>query len=323
MSASIDTSVEASVEVPSARLRQAMAEVSARMEDVLGLILPPISEPEAPLFEAMRYASLNGGKRLRPLLVMMSAALFNVNSDCAERVAAAVEMVHCYSLVHDDLPAMDNDDLRRGRPTCHKAFDEATAILAGDGLLTRAFEVLAAPETHEDPAVRAALVLELAQAAGPHGMVGGQMVDLLHEGRLASAAQDGPLVPSVAAITRMHQLKTGRMIAVSCLAGAVLGKAPAHLRHALLSYAHDLGLCFQIVDDILDVEGAPEETGKSQGKDAAAGKSTFVTLLGLEAARRQAQTLAEQAVLHLAPFGAAPAALVLADVAGYVLARRS
>lgn len=297
-------------------LKAELTEATAAVEDCLGRLLPEVTTPEARLFEAMRYATLNGGKRLRPFLVLTTARMFRVAESAALRVAAAVEMVHCYSLVHDDLPAMDDDDLRRGRPSCHKQFDEATAILAGDALLTRSFEVLANSSTHPDPAVRVDLVTALAQASGANGMVGGQMIDLLTEREgTARAALD------VAAITRMHQMKTGRLIGFSCMAGAILGKAPAQLRHALSAYAHDLGLAFQIVDDLLDVEGDPAETGKSQGKDAAAGKVTFVTLLGAERAREQAAILSAQAVDHLKPFDGE--ADRLRDVAAYVLNRRS
>jgi farnesyl diphosphate synthase len=297
-------------------LKAALADKSAGVTETLSQLLPEITDPEARLFQAMRYSSLNGGKRLRPFLVMTTAEMFRVSPSSALRVAAAVEMVHCYSLIHDDLPALDNDDLRRGTPTCHKQFDEATAILAGDGLLTRAFDVLASSPTHSDPAVRCLLVQELAKAAGPFGMVGGQMVDILTERKA-----DGAPELDVPAITRMHQMKTGRMIAFSCVAGAILGKAPAQLRQALNSYAHDLGLCFQIVDDLLDVEGSAEELGKSPGKDAASGKVTFVTLLGLDRARDQARILAEQAIHHLKPFDGE--ADLLREVANYVLERRS
>jgi farnesyl diphosphate synthase len=249
--------------------------------------------PEDRVFAAMRYTALDGGKRLRPFLVMQSSALFNVSPSSALRVACAIEMVHCYSLVHDDLPCMDDDDLRRGRPTCHRQFDEATALLAGDALLTRAFEVLAAEATHADPAVRCQLVWELAHASGGNGMVGGQMVDL----RAAELEMD------VAAITRLQQMKTGRLIGFSCEAGAVLAKAAPNLRQALKNYAHDLGLAFQIADDLLDVEGDAAQVGKRVGKDADAGKATFVSLLGVERARAQARMLADQACAHLDPFG--------------------
>jgi farnesyl diphosphate synthase len=272
-------------------------------------------DPEGRVVEAMRYASLEGGKRLRPFLVLQSSQLFSVARSCALNVAAAIEMVHCYSLVHDDLPAMDDDDLRRGRPTTHKQFDEPTAILAGDALLTKAFEVLALGGTHADPAVRCELVTELATASGARGMVGGQMVDLMAERGLIDGAMD------VAAITRMHQMKTGRLISFSCVAGAVLGKAPKSLRHALSNYAHDLGLAFQIADDLLDVEGDTATLGKTAGKDEAAGKSTFVSLLGLDRARDQARMLADQAVRHLDVFD--EKADLMRDVARFVVERKN
>lgn len=255
----------------------------------LDRLLPISPGPEGKLHEAMRYATLDGGKRLRPFFVMNTARLFSVATVSALRAAASVELVHCYSLVHDDLPAMDDDDLRRGRPTVHKAFDEATAILAGDALLTRAFEVLAAPDTHSDPAVRCELVAHLAAAAGGLGMVAGQMFDLLAE----------TMQLDVAEITRLQQLKTGRLIGFSCEAGGILGKAPARLRQALKAYAHDIGLAFQIADDLLDHEGDPATVGKALRKDTGAGKATFVSLLGVERARSQADMLADQAIAHL------------------------
>lgn len=298
------------------RLPEIMADRAAAVEDELRRLLPVENCPEVRLWEAMRYSCLNGGKRLRPFLVLTTSEMFHVSPQAALRVAAAVEMVHSYSLVHDDLPAMDDDDLRRGRPTCHKQFDEATAILAGDALLTRAFELLGDAGAHNDPAVRCDLVTEFAKAAGGRGMVGGQMVDLLAERDEAyGQAMD------VTAITRMHQMKTGRLIGFSCLSGAILGKAPQTLRHALSNYAHDLGLAFQIVDDLLDVEGDAAELGKTIGKDAAAGKQTFVTLLGVERARTQAEMLIEQAVAHLKPFDRE--ADLLRDVAQFVLTRRA
>jgi farnesyl diphosphate synthase len=220
-------------------------------------------------------------------------------------------MVHAYSLVHDDLPAMDDSDLRRGRPTCHKEFDEATAILAGDGLLTRAFEVLAHPDTHADPAVRCELVAALAAAAGAAGMVGGQMIDLIAEHRQLD----------IGAITRLQRMKTGALIAFACEAGAVLAKAPLEARTALRGYAHDLGLAFQIADDLLDVEGSAAETGKPVGADAAAGKATFVSILGVDQARRQAERLIGQAVTHLDLFGAR--AELLGEAARFVISRRT
>jgi farnesyl diphosphate synthase len=266
---------------------------------------------EARVFEAMRYSALAPGKRLRPFLVLAGAQLFGVAGRSALQVAAAVEMVHAYSLVHDDLPAMDNSDLRRGRPTCHKEFDEATAVLAGDGLLTFAFEVLTHPDTHGDPAVRCELVSALAQAAGPAGMVGGQMIDLIAENRTLD----------IGAITRLQRMKTGALIAFACEAGAILGKAAADARLALRGYAHDLGLAFQIADDLLDVEGSAEETGKPVGSDAVAGKATFVSILGVERARAQAGLLVRQAVAHLDLFE--ERAELLRHVARFVVDRRA
>jgi farnesyl diphosphate synthase len=288
----------------------ALAQNAREVDAVLDSLLPLSSGREARLMEAVRYSALSGGKRIRPFLVMSSASLFGVSPPLATRVAAAVEMVHCYSLIHDDLPAMDNDDLRRGLPTCHVKFDEATAILAGDALLARAFEVLAEPATHSDPRVRSDLVVEVARAAGAEGMVGGQMLDLL-------AAEEKF---AIAEITRMQRMKTGALIAISCEAGAILGKAADSARHALRAYAHDLGLAFQIVDDLLDVEGNTEEVGKRTQKDGNAGKATFVSILGIERARAQSQMLAEQAVEHLESF--CEAAEPLRALARFVVTRR-
>ncbi|MBK3777099.1 polyprenyl synthetase family protein [Azospirillum sp. YIM DDC1] len=288
-----------------------MADMAADVERAILHLLPTTDLPESRVLEAMRYGCLNGGKRLRPFLVCQSAALFGVNPDCALRVAVAVEFVHSYSLVHDDLPAMDDGDLRRGQPTVHRKFDEATAILAGDGLLTYAFEVLADPATHEDPHVRCQLVAALAKAAGPHGMVGGQMLDLIAEHETFD----------LGTTTRLQRMKTGDMIAFSCEAGGILGKAPPPQRHALRAYAHDLGLAFQIVDDLLDIEGTEAETGKSVGRDAEAGKSTFVSILGQDRARSQAAMLAVQAKAHLEIFDGR--ADTLKAVADFVVARRT
>jgi farnesyl diphosphate synthase len=266
---------------------------------------------EARVYEAMRYSALAPGKRLRPLLVLAGARLFAVAQASALRVAAAIEMVHAYSLIHDDLPAMDNSDLRRGRPTCHKEFDDATAVLAGDGLLTMAFEVLAHPDTHGDPAVRCGLVAALASAAGGAGMVGGQMIDLIAERQTLD----------IGAITRLQRMKTGALIAFACEAGAILAKAASEPRMALHGYAHDLGLAFQIADDLLDVEGSAAETGKPVGADAAAGKATFVSILGVERARAQAGILVDQAVAHLDLFE--QKADLLRQVARFVINRSS
>lgn len=293
-------------------LSDALADTVTLTDAALDKLIVVPAGLEARVFEAMRYASLAPGKRLRPFLVLASAQLFSVARRSALQAACAIEMVHAYSLVHDDLPAMDNSDLRRGRPTCHKAFDDATAVLAGDGLLTLAFGVLADPDTHGDPAVRCELMASLAQAAGVHGMVGGQMIDLLAEHR--------PDL-DIGAITRLQRLKTGALIAFACEAGAILGKAPQDLRLALRGYAHDLGLAFQIADDLLDVEGSSGVTGKPVGQDAAAGKATFVSILGVERARAQASLLVSQAVAHLEPFQ--ERAKLLRDVARFVVDRQA
>lgn len=289
-----------------------MRENAKAVTDLLDKLLPIDDEkPESKLIEAMRYASLSSGKRIRPFLVVSSAEIFGVASQSSLRAAAAIEMVHCYSLVHDDLPAMDDDDLRRGQPTCHIKYDEATAILAGDALLTKAFEVIAEEATHADPQVRANLVLGLAKAIGEEGMVGGQMLDLLAEQRELDMPE----------ITRLQRMKTGMLIGISCEAGAILGKSSEQNRHALHAYAHDLGLAFQIVDDLLDVEGTAEEVGKQTGKDADAGKATFVSLLGQERARDQADMLAQQAIQHLDLFK--EQADPLRELAGFVVERRT
>jgi farnesyl diphosphate synthase len=273
------------------------------------LVVPPGLESR--VYQAMRYSALAPGKRLRPFLVLASAHLFGVAQRYALQVAVAGEMVHAYSLVHDDLPAMDNSDLRRGRPTCHKEFDEATAVLAGDGLLTAAFEVLADPDTHGDPAVRCELVTALAGAAGAAGMVGGQMIDLIAEHQTLD----------IGAITRLQRMKTGALIAFSCEAGAILAKAPHELRTALRGYAHDLGLAFQIADDLLDVEGSAAETGKPVGADVASGKATFVSILGVTRARAQAELLIRQAIAHLDLFE--QRAELLREAARFVITRRT
>jgi farnesyl diphosphate synthase len=292
-------------------LQQAMASAAVDMEAVLQQVLESEDEPERRLLDSMRYAALGGGKRLRPFLVLQSARQFTVSRKSALRTAAAVELVHCYSLVHDDLPAMDDDDLRRGKPTVHKAFDEATAVLAGDALLTLAFQVLGDEATHSNPEVRCELVVALARAAGAHGMVGGQMIDL--------AAADRNV--DIGEITRLQRLKTGALITFACEAGAILGRAAEPAREALRGFAHDLGLAFQIADDLLDVEGTTAETGKAVGKDAAQGKATFVSILGPERARAQAGMLADQAVTHLAIFD--ENADFLREVARFVVERRS
>ncbi len=296
--------------VASLPLAQAMAEAVAVIERQIDRFLPVPDTPEARLVQAMRHGCLNGGKRLRPFLVLEGAKLFGVDPSCAVRTGIAVEFLHCYSLIHDDLPAMDNADLRRGKPTVHKAFDDATAILAGDALLTLAFEVLAHPETHGDARVRIDLVAALAKAAGGQGMVGGQMLDLIAE----TTSFELPT------ITRLQRMKTGELIAFACEAGAILGKAAPPLRQALRNYAHDLGLAFQIVDDLLDAEGNAAEAGKPVGQDAVRGKATFVSVLGIERARYQARALIAQAEQHLAAFG--ERADMLRAVTRFVLDRR-
>jgi farnesyl diphosphate synthase len=292
-------------------MTEALTTVSQAVNQQLERLLPKPVGPEARLFECMRYSAFAGGKRFRPFLVIGSADLFGVAKTASLRVAAAIEMVHTYSLMHDDLPCMDDDDLRRGQPTAHKQFDEATALLAGNALATLAFEVLAGEDTHSDPAVRVELIRALAVASGGHGMMGGQILDLAAERQTL----DMP------GITRLQQLKTGAIIAFSCEAGAVLGKAAPSLRQALRHYAHDLGLAFQMADDLLDHEGSAEEMGKAVGKDAGRGKATFVSLLGPEQARTQAQMLAEQAARHLDVFG--EKADLLRAAATFVVERRS
>lgn len=269
------------------------------------------------LLEAMRHASLGGGKRLRPFLVVESAALLGVARSHSLMAGAALECVHCYSLAHDDLPAMDNDDLRRGRPTTHKAFDEATAILAGDGLLTLAFDVLARPETHPDPEVRLKLVAALARAAGLGGMVGGQMLDLAAEGRFDAS----PPRLGEQDVKTLQAMKTGALLRFGCVAGAILGKAAASQGQALERYGAALGEAFQIADDLLDLEGDPATVGKATGKDAAAHKATLVGVLGPAAARRRLETLVGEAQAALAPFG--PDADVLKAAARFVATRQA
>ncbi|APH56003.1 Geranyltranstransferase [Granulibacter bethesdensis] len=298
--------------LPASALKEALTRRAHEVEAALDRLLPVPPGPESRVVEAMRYAVLNGGKRLRAFLVLESAALFDgVAADSGVRAAASVEMLHAYSLVHDDLPAMDDDDLRRGKPSAHRAFDEATAILAGDALQTSAFELLADAATHPDPAARCALVLALARAVGADGMVGGQMIDMASEGRALTTEQVG----------RLHALKTGRLIQYSAEAGGILGAATPAQQEALASYGRDLGAAFQIVDDILDTEGTAEELGKTAGKDEAAGKATFVAVLGIDGAKHEAQALADRAKAALSVFGGRAA--MLTALVDYVLARRS
>lgn len=275
-------------------LDKRLEETADRITVALDTLIPRVQGPEARLMSAMRYAALGGGKRLRPFLVLETGRLFGVDERCLLRVAAALECIHTYSLIHDDLPCMDDDDMRRGRPTVHIAYDEATAILAGDALLTIAFEILADPQTHADPNIRIALVSRLAEASGARGMVGGQMMDMIAE----------ELGDDIAAVTRMQRLKTGMLITYAVEVGALMGRASDEARHALSAYAHDLGLAFQITDDILDAEGSEDEVGKAVGKDEGRGKATFVSLLGLEGAKQRVSLLADQARAHLSMFGA-------------------
>jgi len=292
-------------------LKFALAARAEQVEAMLDALMPPTSGMEKRLIDAMRYASLGGGKRLRGFLVIEVAQLFGVAPTCAARVAASVEMLHAYSLIHDDLPAMDDDPLRRGRPSTHIAFDEATAILAGDALQARAFEILAESDTHSDSEARCELVQALGLASGARGMAGGQMIDIEAEGKALDLVQVG----------RLQALKTGRLIQYSAEAGAILGRANTHQRQQIAAYGRDIGAAFQIADDILDATGTAEDIGKTTGKDHAAGKATLVSLLGIERATQQAQMLSQQAIDHLESFDEGAARL--RDLAAFVVARRS
>jgi farnesyl diphosphate synthase len=276
------------------RLARALQLTAAEVEATLDDLLPRPGGLHGRAQEAMRYAVFAGGKRLRPFLVLQCAGLFGAPRQGALRVAAAIEALHTYSLVHDDLPAMDDDDLRRGKPTVHRQFDEATAILAGDGLLTLAFELLADPATHPLGEVRAELVASLARAAGSDGMIGGQMIDIEAPDRELSADQ----------VIELQQKKTGALFEFSCAAGGILGGAGPVQRVALRAYARDFGLAFQICDDLIDVLGSADAAGKQVGKDQARGKATLVSLWGVERARAEAERLAERASEALAPHGA-------------------
>lgn len=290
-------------------LKDALAQIAADVDGEFDRLLTLPGDTRDRLYAAMRHAAIGGGKRLRPLLVTATASLFNVDRAAALRVGTAVEAIHVYSLVHDDLPCMDNDDMRRGKPTVHKAFDDATAVLAGDSLHALAFEILASPSTHPDPFVRAELISTLALASGPDGMAGGQMMDIEAE----NSAFD------LQTVTRLQALKTGALIAASVEMGAILGHVPPEGRAHLKGYARDIGLAFQIADDILDVEGDPELAGKALQKDAVAGKGTFVSLMGLDRAKQQAAMLVAQANEHLASYGSE--ADLLRAIADYVTER--
>ena len=286
-----------------------MADVAEDIDARFDRLLAIPDDPRADLYSAMRHAAIGGGKRVRPLLVNATAALFDVARECAGTVGTAIEAVHVYSLIHDDLPAMDDDALRRGKPTVHRQFGEATAILAGDCLHAMAFEILADPAAHPDPFVRAELAHELARAAGPNGMAGGQMMDLMAE----RTRFDLPTV------TRLQQMKTGALIAASVDAGAILGRVQPEGRTVLRGYARDLGLAFQIADDLLDAEGDEQLAGKKLRKDGAAGKETFLSLLGVDRAREQCRMLVDQAIEHLHSYGAE--ADLLRNIARYVVER--
>jgi len=300
----------------------AAQDVASDIEALLNRLLSSTAEqgessrPQR-LIEAMRYGSLGGGKRLRPFLIVASGELFGVPRMQALMAGAALECVHCYSLVHDDLPAMDDDALRRGKPTVHKAYDDATAILVGDGLLTFAFDVIARPEVHPDPAVRIDLVARLARAAGLGGMAGGQMLDLAAEGRF----DGGKPRLGEQDISTLQWMKTGALIHFACVAGGVLGKASADQIEGLSRYGRALGRAFQIADDLLDVEGDAAAVGKATGKDAAAGKATLVALLGVAGARERLKDLVAEADHALAPFGADAA--MLKATARFVAERRA
>lgn len=269
-----------------------LKEVADKLTVALDQLIPPAAGPEADLMRAMRHAALANGKRMRPFYVLETGRMFGASEKSLLRAASALECVHCYSLVHDDLPCMDDDDFRRGQPTVHRAFDEATAVLAGDALLTLAFKILAHRDTHEDPAIRILLVERLADSAGALGMVGGQMIDML-----------GPDMPrDLNTITRMQRLKTGALISYSTEVAAIIGGARPAERNALAGFSHDLGLAYQIADDILDEVGEESMTGKAVRKDKDAGKANFVTLLGLDGAQERVRLLAAQSREHLAIF---------------------
>ena len=265
------------------------------MDAVFDALLPVPTDTRARLVEAMRYAAIGGGKRVRPLLVVSTAELFGVSRDAALRAGTAVEAIHVYSLIHDDLPCMDDDDLRHGKPTLHHEFDEATAVLAGDSLHALAFEILADTKTSADPFTRSELIATLGTASGMNGMAGGQMMDMV--------ADEEGVDYDLHTVTRLQQLKTGALLAASVEMGAILGKVPPEGRGHLRNYARDIGLAFQIADDLLDVEGDAQKAGKALRKDTEQGKQTFVTLMGAGKAREQARALVDQAIAHLGTHG--------------------
>ncbi|WP_128892512.1 polyprenyl synthetase family protein [Erythrobacter sp. HKB08] len=294
---------------PDSLLSAGLVRIQREVDTAFDMLLPVPDDSRSRLVEAMRYAAIGGGKRVRPLLLVSTAELYGVDRDAAVRAACAVEAIHVYSLIHDDLPCMDDDDLRHGKATVHKEFDEATAVLAGDSLHALAFEILADTATSSDPFTRAELIATLATASGKDGMAGGQMMDM------ASEAQDYDLHT----ITRLQQLKTGALLAASVEMGAVLGRVPHEGRSHLRAYARDIGLAFQIADDLLDTEGDEEKAGKALRKDEEQGKQTFVTLMGVDGARDQAHALVEQAIGHLTQYGAE--AELLRAIARYIVER--
>ncbi len=293
----------------SSNLHQAFAAIAQDIDGCFSHYLTVPDDPRARLYQAMRHAAIGGGKRVRPLLLTAVSDMHNVDRDAAVRVATAVEAIHVYSLIHDDLPCMDDDDLRRGKPTVHIAYSEEIAVLAGDSLHALAFEILADPETHGDAYVRSELIATLARASGPDGMAGGQMMDLEAEHSKFD----------LRTVTRLQQLKTGALIAAAVEMGAILARIAPEGSTALSGYARDIGLAFQIADDLLDVEGDEALAGKQLGKDAEAGKETFLSLLGVDKAKQQAQALVEQSIAHLARYG--PEADLLRDLARYIVER--
>ena len=290
---------------------QRLNEAADRVTVALDALLPRAEGPEAHLNSAMRYAALGPGKRLRPFLAVEAGKLVGADDRGVLRASCALECIHAYSLIHDDLPCMDDDDMRRGRPTVHKAYDEATAVLAGDALQSVAYEILAHPDTHQRGRVRARPVERLSRASGPYGMVGGQMNDI----RAETEQFD------ISVVTRMHRMKTGALISYAVELCTILREVEDHVRRALEGFAHDLGLAYQITDDLLDATGDQDEMGKAAGKDAGQGKATFVTILGVEGAKERSGQLAAQAKEHLDPFGAR--ADVLREAVDFIVARRS
>jgi farnesyl diphosphate synthase len=290
---------------------QRLNEVADRITVALDQLIPAANGPEAKLMRAMRHGALSKGKRLRPFITIEVGRMFGAQEKALLRAAAAIECMHAYSLIHDDLPCMDDDDYRRGQPTVHKAFDQATAVLAGDALQALAFEIMASSETHRDAMMRCRLIERMAAAAGARGMVGGQIIDMN-----PISNTDEPLQ----VLTRMQRLKTGALITFAGEAGALLGGALENERQAIAGYTNDLGLAFQIVDDLLDVEGDPAILGKAVAKDQSAGKVNFVSLLGVQGAQDRVRYLAAQAKQHLAPFGTRAASLL--HTVDFVLNRR-